>query len=97
MAKKPAPPSKENLKAIEEGWTSLRAHPLFGGLTGLVFGGLIADRPMSKDGYARIAVASQRIYRAAQGKTIGGFEQRYQIECNGRRRAAPAEWANVQA
>src|SRR5262245_36482685 len=95
MAKKSAGPPKEHLKAVEAAWTMLRQHPLFGGLTWLAFGPLSAQAPLPKDAYARIVVSPQRNYYPPKGRPQ--LDQRYDIECNTKRRATPQEWANVFA
>jgi predicted metal-dependent peptidase len=97
MAKKSAAPAKENLKAIGDAWTALQAHPLFGGLIGLVSHAIARERPFPKDGYARIAVTRRQIYRSIQAQNAAQFEQAYTIECNGWRHAIAAEWTNVIA
>jgi predicted metal-dependent peptidase len=71
----------------------LRGHPLFSGLTGLASCSLAQDRPMPKDGYARIVVTPRTIYR----RGVSGVEQRFLVECNGWRRTSSQEWMNVLA
>jgi predicted metal-dependent peptidase len=93
MAKKTTAPPKENLKAIADAWETLRMHPLFGGLTGLASLPAPAEQPFPKDGYARITVTAQRIYRTPKGGP--DIEQGYRIECNARRRVPAAEWTNI--
>ena len=97
MVKKKTSPPKEHLKAIEAGWALLQAHPLFGGLTGLVWRRRTAEQPGPKDGYARIGVVPQRSYRMVHGRQVAEVEQGYIIEYNAWRRIPSAEWANVLA
>ncbi|WP_088343944.1 MULTISPECIES: VWA-like domain-containing protein [Rhodomicrobium] len=97
MAKKKTSPPKENLKAIEGAWALLQAHPLFGGLTGLVSRRQTPEQPGPKDAYARICVVPSRSYRMVQGRRVMDPEQGYVIQHNAWRRIPSPEWANVYA
>lgn len=97
MTKKTGSPPKEHLDAIAAAWRTLRAHPLFSGLTDLVSGSIAHSRPFPRDGYARLVVTPRRLYGAGMGSPGFRLEQGFLVECNGWRRAAPEEWSNVIA
>lgn len=95
MAKSGKAPSKDNVKAIDDGWRLLGQHPLFGRLTGLVrLKRATAEEPFPKDGYARIAVSASRRWHPP-GAQPTSFDYAFAFVVNAWMRATPAEWANV--
>ncbi|MGH6814907.1 MAG: DUF2201 family putative metallopeptidase, partial [Hyphomicrobiaceae bacterium] len=96
MAGSTKAPPKDNLKAIHEGRRLLNAHPLFGRFDAFVSFDH-REQPFPKDGFARILVGKGYSYYWARLRKAGAFPYVFTLVANGRKRAAPPEWANVLA
>lgn len=89
MAERTRDPPKENLVLLDQGREIIRAHPLFGRLTGLAQHSPTRHGDFPKDGWLRIIVTQSPTWDRS------GTEYRFALEANGWRRAEAAEWANV--
>jgi predicted metal-dependent peptidase len=85
MAKPKAPP-KDNLKAIHDAITGLRAHPLLSYLAALANAAPSQKEPFAKGGFARICVS-----------TDWNDDPRFSIELNPWQRSSVPEWTHVLA
>ena len=87
MSKPGKAPPKENLKAIHDGVTLLRGHPLFGELTRGYWTPSVNGDRFSPKGYARLHCTPHTYRQQHDFATT--------IEVNPWKRAAPEEWAHV--
>lgn len=96
MARKaPRTPPKDNLKAIEEAWTALSKHALFGGLL-FCTPDTSGAAPFAKDGFARIVVSQRRTWMPARSG-LPPMAHAFTIVANAWRRTPAEEWINVIA